>query len=45
MDTQKGWGESVRFLREQFPDLTIIAGNVTTASGVSLPLLTVVRTV
>ena len=31
----EGVGESVRFLREQFPDLTIIAGNVTTASGVS----------
>lgn len=30
----QGVGESVRFLREQFPDLTIIAGNVTSASGV-----------
>ena len=29
-----GVGESVRFIREQFKDLTIIAGNVTSASGV-----------
>lgn len=31
----EGVGESIRFLREQFPDLTLIAGNVTTAAGVS----------
>lgn len=30
----QGVGESVKFLREQFKDLTIIAGNVTSASGV-----------
>src|SRR5690606_26789098 len=30
----EGVGESVRFLREQFKDLTILAGNVTSASGV-----------
>src|SRR5690606_18293408 len=29
-----GVGESVRFIREQFPDLAIMAGNVTSASGV-----------
>lgn len=29
-----GVGESVRFIRQQFPDLTIMAGNVTSASGV-----------
>ena len=29
-----GVGETVKFVREQFPDLTIIAGNVTSASGV-----------
>jgi IMP dehydrogenase len=30
-----GVGECVRFLREQFPDLTLIAGNVTSAAGVA----------
>ena len=30
----QGVGESVKFLRQQFPELTIIAGNVTSASGV-----------
>ncbi len=29
-----GVGETVKFVRQQFPDLTIIAGNVTSASGV-----------
>ena len=29
-----GVGETVKFVREQFPELTIIAGNVTTAEGV-----------
>ena len=31
----EGVGESIRFIREQFPELTILAGNVTTAAGVS----------
>lgn len=30
----KGVGDTVRMLREEFPDLTIIAGNVTSAEGV-----------
>jgi IMP dehydrogenase len=30
----KGVGDSVRMLREEFPDLTLIAGNVTSAEGV-----------
>ncbi|MFV0336849.1 MAG: IMP dehydrogenase, partial [Chthoniobacterales bacterium] len=30
----KGVGDSVRLLRKQFPDLTLIAGNVTSAEGV-----------
>jgi len=30
----QGVGQSVRLLREQFPDLTLIAGNVTSAAGV-----------
>jgi len=30
----QGVGDSVRLLREQFPDLTLIAGNVTSAEGV-----------
>jgi IMP dehydrogenase len=30
----KGVGESIRLLRSQFPDLTLIAGNVTSAEGV-----------
>lgn len=30
----KGVGDSVRLLREQFPHLTLIAGNVTSAEGV-----------
>ena len=29
-----GVGETVKFVREQFPELTVIAGNVTTAEGV-----------
>lgn len=31
----EGVGETIRFVREQFPSLTILAGNVTTAAGVS----------
>jgi IMP dehydrogenase len=31
----KGVGDSVKLLREQFPDLTLIAGNVTSAEGVA----------
>ncbi|MDE0819558.1 MAG: IMP dehydrogenase [Opitutales bacterium] len=31
----EGVGESIRFIREQFPELSILAGNVTTAAGVS----------
>jgi IMP dehydrogenase len=31
----KGVGDSVRLLREQFPELTLIAGNVTSAEGVT----------
>ncbi len=31
----KGVGDSVRLLRGQFPDLTLIAGNVTSAEGVA----------
>jgi len=31
----KGVGDSVRLLREQFKDLTLIAGNVTSAEGVA----------
>jgi len=31
----KGVGDSVRLLREQFPELTLIAGNVTSAEGVA----------
>jgi IMP dehydrogenase len=30
----KGVGEATRFIRESFPDLTIIAGNVTSGEGV-----------
>ena len=30
----KGVGECVRILREEFPDLTLLAGNVTTGEGV-----------
>jgi IMP dehydrogenase len=30
----KGVGDSVKMLREEFPDLTLIAGNVTSAEGV-----------
>ncbi|MCP5523752.1 MAG: IMP dehydrogenase [Verrucomicrobiales bacterium] len=30
----RGVGESVRFIRENFPDLPLIAGNVTSAAGV-----------
>jgi IMP dehydrogenase len=30
----KGVGDSIRMLRAQFPDLTLIAGNVTSAEGV-----------
>lgn len=30
----KGVGDSVRMLRKEFPDLTLIAGNVTSAEGV-----------
>jgi len=30
----KGVGDSVRMLRQEFPDLTLIAGNVTSAEGV-----------
>ncbi len=30
----KGVGETVRFIREQFPELPIIAGNVTSGAGV-----------
>ena len=31
----KGVGESIRLIRDVFPDLTIMAGNVTSAEGVS----------
>jgi len=31
----KGVGDSVKLLRDQFPSLTLIAGNVTTADGVA----------
>lgn len=31
----KGVGDAVRLLREQFPELTLIAGNVTSADGVA----------
>lgn len=31
----KGVGEMVRFIRERHPELTIVAGNVTSASGVA----------
>jgi IMP dehydrogenase len=31
----EGVGETVRFVREQFPSLTILAGNVTSAAGVA----------
>ncbi|NBB78819.1 MAG: CBS domain-containing protein [Verrucomicrobia bacterium] len=30
----KGVGDSIRLLRDEFPDLTLIAGNVTSAEGV-----------
>ena len=34
MVIRRGWGDATKFIRESFPDLTIMAGSVTSGEGV-----------